>query len=325
MSKLRKSNKNKKNEKTETNNEKFDEFLDWDLNIERIDKKPKYLLRSHSIIKCENSVQNEKKTIECDNQSIGSMSSIIANNDIKSSIITNNDTKSSIIANNDIKSSKQTISQKSGANFRSNFDYILENISKSRNCKKLEIIDVQEIEVNSHSSQSTLNESQDLIQIFDLCNDKNELSMDLNELKRRAEEGINKSLTDKQTHEIKISLKNISSIKDLSFDQIRYLIMNFRDTLEVISSDQKIDSFYRNVFEKYGFPGIAANIKTSIFDKWQQIYIIGCLNGLFENKILEKKKIFGILFPETLLRIVMRINRLSYSQALALINPPIIN
>lgn len=308
MSKLRKSNKNKKNEKTETiNNEKFDEFLDWDLNIERIEKKPKYLLRSHSIIKCENSVRNEEKTIECDNQSIGSMSSVIANND------------------NDIKSSKQTISQKSGTNFRSNFDYILENISKSRNCKKLEIIDVQEIEVNSHSSQSTLNESQDLIQILDLCNDKNELSMDLNELKRRAEEGINKSLTDKQTHEIKISLKNINSIKDLSFDQIRYLIMNFRDTLEVISSDQKIDSFYRNVFEKHGFPGIAANIKTSIFDKWQQIYIIGCLNGLFENKILEKKKIFGILFPETLLRIVMRINRLSYSQALALINPPIIN
>jgi len=296
-------------------NQKMDEFLEWNLNNKNVgDSHQMQSLNTNSNINCDKNdrLKREENQIKYENniESEVKMSSSV-------SMLQTNDTKSLTQTNDNV--SQQSISQTQETNFRSNFDYVLKNITKSRNNKKLEIIDIEEINVNKLLKAD--NQSQDFSQIMEIYN-QNELSLDDNQLKLRAQQDILNTFTAHQIKQIMVSLENVDSVKDLSFEQIRCLILSFSDTLRLISSDSTIVSFYRNIFEKYGFPGIAANIQTNLFDKWQQIYIVGCLSGLFEDKVGEKKNIFGILFPETLVRIVMRTNKLSYSQALALINPP---
>lgn len=120
----------------------------------------------------------------------------------------------------------------------------------------------------------------------------------------------------------------MSSFKSLSFELICCSIKSFSQTLRQITIESndgilgiRIFSFYRNIFEKFGYPGIVANIQMSLFSKCQKNYIIGCLYGIFENDKQVLSQMFSVLFPQTLVRIIMTTNQLNYEKALDVIRP----
>jgi hypothetical protein len=258
------------------------------------------------------------------------------NSKISINCLKNSTNNNSSLKSNDIKVSDKTISDKeskeeiesktedmnkSENDLNIDINYLLNNIKRFGESKYFDLIEIDFSEIDFQNISKDFNSVTQMPQNQSFS-DENELSVfDENDLKKRGEEDIKKSFTAQESNDILNSLRNMTSFKSLSFEQISCSIKSFSHTLRQITVESNDHSFYRNIFEKFGYPGIAANIQMSLFSKCQKNYIIGCLYGIFENDKQALDQMFSVLFPETLVRIIMTANQLNYEKALHVIIP----
>ena len=214
---------------------------------------------------------------------------------------------------------------KSSAKFRANFDYVLNNIQRMRASKKLEIL---QLDFDSYTSSASNQIDLHFPNTHQISHDLDESLIDDNDvdeinLKTRGEEDIKQIISEKQFKETMDSLNKIKSLREINFQQIICLIKSFEPNLREISCDQNKSSYFAQLYKNCGIPGIAANIQMSLLTKSQKSYILGCLYGLFPNDQMIGQKVFGVLFPETLVRMVMNIKQIDYEMALDLLKPNI--
>ena len=140
------------------------------------------------------------------------------------------------------------------------------------------------------------------------------------DLRVSGEQDIQRHITEDQIKAVLESVKN-SCFEGISFEQIVCLVKSFERILRQISCDPNNSCLFAQIFKNYGFSGIASNIEMSFFSNSQRSYIVGCLYGLFPEDYGIGPKVFGVLFPETLVRITMSLKGIDYNTALNFLKP----
>jgi len=200
--------------------------------------------------------------------------------------------------------------------FRTQFDYVLRNMKRTNESKPLELID---LDLDSDFTSEPMSGSTDIFDLDQtLSEDTNDLfdGMTETEVKAKGEEDVNRALSPQELHSMLESIGSVTSLKSLNEGQLCALVKTFADSLRQMGCHPNSDSYFEILYGESGYPGIAATIQMSLFSKKQMFYILGCLYGLFRKRHDFGHKIFGVLFPETLVRIVMRFRTISYEEAL---------